>query len=51
VPTALCFGSSDSFLDLSAMFDFLESKRTNMKALTFSGKVRACRAGGRRLWT
>ncbi|KAG1679649.1 hypothetical protein FOA52_006166 [Chlamydomonas sp. UWO 241] len=39
VPTALCFGSSDAFIDLFSVFDFLESKRTNMKALTFSGKV------------
>lgn len=39
-PTALCFGSSDPFLDVSSVFDFLESKRTNMKAMSIGAKVR-----------
>ena len=38
-PAALCFGSSDSFLETGCVFQFLDSKRTNMKAMTMTGKV------------
>lgn len=38
-PTAICFGSSDPFLDVSAVFDFLDSKRTNMKAMSIGAKM------------
>ena len=39
-PTALCFGSSDTFLAVGSAFDFLENKRTNMKAMSIGAKVR-----------
>ncbi|GAX76419.1 hypothetical protein CEUSTIGMA_g3864.t1 [Chlamydomonas eustigma] len=38
-PTALCFGSSDTFLEVGSSFDFLENKRTNMKAMSIAAKV------------
>lgn len=38
-PAALCFGSSDPFLETGCVFQFLDSKRTNMKAMTMTGKV------------
>eukprot|EP00195_Chlamydomonas_chlamydogama_P017034 CAMPEP_0202894956 /NCGR_PEP_ID=MMETSP1392-20130828/4247_1 /ASSEMBLY_ACC=CAM_ASM_000868 /TAXON_ID=225041 /ORGANISM="Chlamydomonas chlamydogama, Strain SAG 11-48b" /LENGTH=374 /DNA_ID=CAMNT_0049579815 /DNA_START=22 /DNA_END=1146 /DNA_ORIENTATION=- len=38
-PSALLFGSSDPFLDVGSVFQFLESKRTNMKAMSASAKL------------
>ncbi|PNW85621.1 hypothetical protein CHLRE_03g195200v5 [Chlamydomonas reinhardtii] len=38
-PTVCLFGSSDPFVDAASVFEFLESKRTNMKALTVAAKL------------
>ena len=38
-PAAMCFGSSDPFLETGCVFQFLDSKRTNMKAMTMTGKI------------
>ena len=38
-PSVLLFGSSDPFIDSGAPFAFLDSKRTNMKAMSPGAKV------------
>ncbi|KXZ44230.1 hypothetical protein GPECTOR_70g460 [Gonium pectorale] len=38
-PTVCLFGPSDPFVDVGSVFEFLESKRTNMKALTLAAKL------------
>ncbi|GLC38917.1 hypothetical protein PLESTB_000461300 [Pleodorina starrii] len=38
-PSLCLFGPSDPFVDVSTVFEFLESKRTNMKCLTLAAKL------------
>ena len=38
-PSVLLFGGSDPFVDAASAFSFLDSKRTNMKALNVAAKV------------
>jgi hypothetical protein len=38
-PSLLLFGASDPFISVKSAFDFLESKRTNMRLATASAKV------------
>ena len=42
-PSMLLFGSDDPFIDLGTAFEFLDSKRTNMKISTVPARVRASR--------
>ena len=45
-PSLLLFGASDPFISVKSAFDFLESKRTNMRLATASAKVRVGTRGG-----
>ncbi len=38
-PSLCLFGSSDPFVDVATVFEFLETKRTNMKCLTMPAKL------------
>lgn len=54
-PSLCLFGSSDPFVDVATVFEFLETKRTNMKCLTMPAKlghmpqVGAARTSGKEL--
>jgi hypothetical protein len=39
-PAVLLFGASDPFIDIGTTFEFLDSKRTNMKTVSSPAKVR-----------
>ncbi|GBF97090.1 haloalkane dehalogenase-like [Raphidocelis subcapitata] len=41
-PTLLLWGSNDPFMDARSAFDFLETKRTNMKTTTVAAKLGHC---------
>ncbi len=45
-PSVVLYGANDPFCDVSGAFQFLESKRTNMKMLSVPVKVRAGRRWG-----
>lgn len=38
-PSVLLFGAADPFIELKSVFEFLDTKRTNMKAVTASAKL------------
>ncbi|PNH00389.1 hypothetical protein TSOC_013784, partial [Tetrabaena socialis] len=38
-PSVCLFGPSDPMVDVATVFEFLESKRTNMKCLTMAAKL------------
>ena len=39
-PSLLLFGANDPFVDVKNPFNFLDSKRTNMRLVTATAKVR-----------
>lgn len=39
-PSLLLFGANDPFVDVKNPFDFLDSKRTNMRLVTATAKVK-----------
>ena len=45
-PSVLLFGANDPFVSTPSALDFLEDKRTNMKAVTVAAKVGGLKGAG-----